>query len=120
MAKRRAFADEYAVRLNRAVVMLGERSPARVVRALVSEFGLSERQARRYVRAAERCPDGVVVPERSAVFTVRLPESLIAAVRAAAACGGDSLSATTAHALRVGLECPDGSGEGSARGGTPG
>ena len=119
MAKRRAFADEYAVRVNRAVVLLGERSPAAAVRALAGEYGLSERQARRYVRAAERCPDGVVVPERTAVFTVRLPESLIAGVRAAAARDGGSLSATAARALRAGLERADGPGERSARGGAP-
>jgi len=119
MARRRAYADEYAVRVNRAVVLLGERSPAAVVRALVAEHGLSERQARRYVRAAERCPGGVLVPERTAVFTVRLPVSLIAGVRAAAARSGGSLSATTAHALRAGLERVDGLGERSARGGAP-
>jgi hypothetical protein len=61
----------------------------------------------------------VLVPERSAVFTVRLPESLIAAVRAAAACGGGSLSATTADALRAGLERVDGRGGRSGRGGAP-
>jgi len=71
------------------------------------------------VRAAERCPDGVLVPERTAVFTVRLPESLIAAVRAAAARGGESLSATVAHALRAGLERADEPGGRSARGGAP-
>lgn len=119
MAKRRAFADEYAIRLNRAVVLLGERAPAGAVRALASEHGLSERQARRYVRAAESCPDGVLVPERVATFTVRLPESLIAAVRAAAVRGGGSLSATTAHALRAGLERVDGRVERSRRGGAP-
>jgi predicted DNA-binding transcriptional regulator YafY len=119
MAKRRAFADEYAVRVNRAVALLGERSPAGAVRALAGEHGLSERQARRYVRAARRCPDGVLVPERTAVFTVRLPESLIAGVRGAAARGGVSLSETTAHALRVWLERVDGPGERSARGAAP-
>jgi hypothetical protein len=117
MAKRRAFADEYAIRVNRAGVLLSERSSAGAVRALASEHGLSERQARRYVRAAERCPGGVAVPERTAVFTVRLPESLIAAIRAAAARGGGSLSETTARALRAGLERVDGPGERSARGG---
>jgi hypothetical protein len=61
----------------------------------------------------------VLVPERSAVFTVRLPESLIAGVRGAAACGGVSLSETTARALRAGLERVDGLGERSARGGAP-
>jgi len=117
MARRRAFADEYAVRVNRAVALLAGRTPAAVVWALVDEYGLSERQARRYVRAAERCPDGVAVPERTVVFTVRLPVSLVAGVRAAAARAGDSLSATTARALRAGLERPDRSAKRSARGG---
>ena len=53
MAVRRAYADEYAVRVNRAVELLAERSPADAVRALQAEYVLSERQARRYVNAAE-------------------------------------------------------------------
>ena len=44
----------------------------------------SERQARRYVPAAQLAPDGVVVPERTAVFTVKLPASLIARLRTVA------------------------------------
>jgi hypothetical protein len=39
MALRRAFADEYAVRVNRAVVLLGDRSAADAVRALRSMRG---------------------------------------------------------------------------------
>jgi hypothetical protein len=111
MASRRAHADEYAVRVNRAVVLLGERSPAAVVRALQDEHGLSERQARRYVRAAQCSPDGVIVPERTVVFTVRLPGSLVERVRAVAAGSGISLSATVTDALVCGLA-------GSERGGT--
>jgi hypothetical protein len=91
MAKRRAYVDEYAIRVNRAVALLGERSPAAAARALATEHGLSERQARRYVQAARLCPCGVVVPERTTVFTVRLPASLIAGVRGAAAISGASL-----------------------------
>jgi hypothetical protein len=116
MAERRAHAEEFAVRVNRAVGLLGERSPAAVVCALAVEFGLSERQARRYVQAARRCPDGVVVPERAATLAVRLPVSLLARVRSAAAASGESLSATAARALHTGL---DRLGEGSARGGAP-
>ena len=71
MALRRAHADEYAVRVNRAVELLADRSPADAVRALQAEHGLSERQARRYVNAALERPGGVAVPERTAVFTVR-------------------------------------------------
>jgi hypothetical protein len=99
MASRRAYADEYAVRLNRAVELLVDRSPADAVRALQVEHALSERQARRYVNAAIEQPDGVRVPERTAVFTVRLAPSLIAGLRAAARSRGQSLSATVAEAV---------------------
>lgn len=104
MASRRAFADEYAVRVNRAVVLLGDLSPADVVRALHAEHGLSERQARRYVNAALERPGGVVVPERSAVFTVRLAPSLVAGLRRHAQLRGLTLSATVSEAARLYLD----------------
>jgi hypothetical protein len=104
MALRRAHADEYAVRVNRAVVLLGDRSAADAVRALQAEHGLSERQARRYVNAALARPEGVVVPERTAVFTVRLTPSLIAGLRRHARSRGQTLSATVAEAVRSHLE----------------
>jgi predicted DNA-binding transcriptional regulator YafY len=101
MALRRAHADEYAVRVNRAVELLGDRSLADVVRALQAEHGLSERQARRYVNAAREMPDGLAVPERTAVFTVRLAPSLIAGLRRHADSRGQTLSATVAEAVRL-------------------
>ena len=104
MALRRAYADEYAVRVNRAVVLLGDRSAADAVRALQAEHGLSERQARRYVNAALQRPEGVVVPERTAVFTVRLAPSLIAGLRRHAHSRGQTLSATVAEAVSSYLE----------------
>jgi hypothetical protein len=100
MALRRAYADEYAERVNRAAVLLRVRSPADAVRALQAEFGLSERQARRYVNAGLGRPDGVPVPERTAVFTVRLAPSLIGALRERASATGQTLSAVTAEAVR--------------------
>ena len=104
MADRRARADEFARRLNRAAELLCERPPSAARRVLQAEYGLSERQARRYIRAAERTPHGVVVPERTVVFTVRLPPSVIDTLRHAAGDSGRSLSATAADALRVGIE----------------
>ena len=99
MASRRAHADEYAVRVNRAVELLVDWSSADAVRALQAEYRLSERQARRYVNEALARPDGVVVPERTAVFTVRLAPSLIAGLRERARVSGVSLSAATAAAV---------------------
>jgi hypothetical protein len=101
MASRRACADEYAVRVNRAVELLGERSPADAVRVLQVEHALSERQARRYVNAAIERPDGVAVPERTAVFTVRLAPSLISGLRSRARSRGQTLSATVAEAVSL-------------------
>ena len=104
MASRRAHADEYAVRVNRAVELLVDRSPADAVRALQVEHALSERQARRYVNAALERPEGVAVPERTAVFTVRLAPSLIAGLRRRARSRGQTLSATVAEAVRLYLD----------------
>ena len=82
MASRRAYADEYALRVNRAVELLAEElAPADAERVLQAEHRLSERQARRYVSAAIERPEGVAVPERTTVFTVRLAPSLIAGLR---------------------------------------
>jgi hypothetical protein len=100
MAFRRAYADEYAVRVNRATVLVRDLSPADAVRALQAEFGLSERQARRYVNAGLEQPDGVPVPERTAVFTVRLAPSLIDGLRGRAGVTGQTLSGVTAEAVR--------------------
>ncbi len=104
MASRRAFADEYAVRVNRAVELLVGLSPADAVRVLVVEHALSERQARRYVNTARATPDGVLVPERTAVFTVRLAPSLLAGLRGRARLTGQTLSATLADAVRCYLD----------------
>ena len=104
MAGRRAFADEYAVRVNRAVELLVDLSPADAVRSLQAEHALSERQARRYVNAANATPDGVLVPERTAVFTVRLAPSLIAGLRRHSRSRGQTLSATVAEAVGLYLD----------------
>jgi hypothetical protein len=104
MASRRAFADEYAVRVNRAVELLAELSSADAVRALEAEHALSERQARRYVNAARATPGGVLVPERTAVFTIRLAPSLIAGLRRHSRSRGQSLSATVAEAVGLYLD----------------
>jgi hypothetical protein len=81
-----------------------ELTPADAVRALQAEHALSERQARRYVNAARATPDGVMVPERTVVFTVRLAPSLIAGLRCHSRSRGQSLSATVAEAVGLYLD----------------
>ena len=110
MASRRAYADEYALRVNRAVELLADVSPADAVRALQGEHALSERQARRYVRAARATPEGVAVPERTAVFTVRLAPSLIAGLHRHARSRGQTRrrmgEGTSEWSRRAAEECP--------------
>ena len=96
------------------MVLVRRLSPADAVRALQVEFGLSERQARRYVNAAQAAPGGMVVPERTAVFTVRLAPSLIDGLRTRAGLTGQTLSAVTAEAVRAYLAGAGGRGGGQA------
>ena len=112
---RRAYADEYAVRVNRAVELVADLTPADAVRALQAEHGLSERQTRRYVNVALERPDGVMVPERTVVFTVRLAPSLIAGLRWHARSRGQTLSAAVAEAVECFLGQVHGRRSGKAR-----
>jgi hypothetical protein len=100
--------------VNRAAVLVRDCSSADAVRALQAEFSLSERQARGYVNAGLEQPDGARVPERTAVFTVRLAPSLIGALRDRAGATGQSLSAVTAEAVRVYLAAGGERGGGQA------
>jgi hypothetical protein len=72
-------------------------------RVLAERFGVSARQARRYV---EQAASGgrVAVPEASVVFTVKLPASLAVRVRRHAHEAGVTISAVVAGALWEFLE----------------
>lgn len=96
---RRARGEEYAARVNAAAALVAAgASVADAARELAGRFGLSERQARRYVqRAATGGP--VEAPQATAVFTVKLPVQLVARVRAHAAASGRTISSVVAQAL---------------------
>jgi hypothetical protein len=96
---RRARGDEYAARVNAAAELAtGGASVAAAARELAGRFGLSQRQARRYVeRAAAGGP--VAVPAATTVFTVKLPVHLAARVRVHAAESGRTLSSVVAQAV---------------------
>jgi len=71
---------------------------AEAARVLAERYGCSLRQARRYAEHAAAA-GRVVVPEQTTVFTVKLPSSLVARVRAAARESGTTISAMVAQAL---------------------
>jgi hypothetical protein len=99
MAGRRADAGGYAGRVNAAVELLAAGIPAPdAVRVVAQRFGVSQRQARRYVdRAGAGGP--VSAPAATVVFTVKVPVDLVARVREQARASGGTISALVTQAL---------------------
>ncbi|MGH3410527.1 MAG: ribbon-helix-helix protein, CopG family [Streptosporangiaceae bacterium] len=96
---RRVGGAEYAERVNAAAGLLEAGVPvAEAARVLAGRFGCSQRQARRYAERAARA-GRADVPPAGAVFTVRLPAGLAAAVREHARASGRTISAVVAQAL---------------------
>lgn len=105
---RRARADQRARRINAAAELLDAGvETADAARQIARRFGLSERQARRYVDTArEQGP--VAVPEPTVVFTVRLPAGLVARLRDHARASRATLSSVVAAAVEAWLDRPPG------------
>jgi len=97
--RRRARLAQYAERVNRALGLLRRFPPAAVLRTLSRRYGVSPRQARRYVEAAQQHPEELPVPEATVVFTVKLPVSLARRLRALARTTGESLSSLVTRGL---------------------
>jgi hypothetical protein len=99
MAGGRVDGVEHALRLNAATELAaGGVEPSQAARVLAVRFGVSVRQARRYVdQAAASGP--VEVPDRHVVFTVKLPAGLAERVRAHARESDTTISALVTRAL---------------------
>jgi hypothetical protein len=96
---RRADGVEYAQRVNVAADLTAAgMSAVDAARVLAARFGVSGRQARRYVDLAA-ASGRREVPETGVVFTVKLPASLAARVREHAQAGGVTMSALVASVL---------------------
>jgi hypothetical protein len=80
-----------------------ELPPAEVVRRLVGTHGVSKRQAHRYIQLAQKATAPMPIPEKKAVFTVKLPRSLIGQVRRSARQSGMTISDWVASALQRSL-----------------
>ncbi len=99
MAGSRSGGVAYARRVNAAADLLaGGASPVDAASVLATRFGVSARQARRYVDEASSTGRRTV-PQTSVVFTVKLPPALVTRVRRRAARSGVTISALVAEAL---------------------
>jgi hypothetical protein len=77
--------------------------PVEAVRRLVRTHGVSKRQAHRYIQLAQQATAPMPIPEEKAVFTVKLPRTLIGQVRRNARQSGVAISDWVARALQRSL-----------------
>ena len=96
---------EVVQRINAAQVLLRKyTSTAKVGKLLVQRYGVSGRQAYRYILQAQKSKAPLPIPERKVVFTVKLPLSLVHRLRKLARSREKSLSAMVTHALELFLK----------------
>ncbi len=101
---KRSLQSEFAERVNAVRSLLKEGSRDEALSAIMDRFGVSRRQAYRYIKEALRTKHPVVVPERKVVFTVKVPESLVSLIKYVANATGESLSAIVTQALKAFLK----------------
>ena len=103
--RKRSPQAELAERVNVARSLLkGGSSRDETLSMIMDRFGVSRRQAYRYVEEALRIKRTVPVPERKVVFTVKVPESLVSLIRHVANATGESLSSIVTQALNAFLK----------------
>lgn len=87
-----------------------QRSPQAILSTLMSRWGLSRRQAYRYLLQAQSGLELRPVPASKSIFTVNLPRPLILAVRARCRHQGRRLSHVVEEVLQRWLETPSSHG----------
>ena len=103
--------SEQTRRVNVTVSLLQKKnSPPKVLSWLIVHYGISRRQAYRYLQQAQSTPGPLPVPEEKIVFTVKLPRSLIGKLRQRARRERGTISHWVEGALRRSLNQPQGHG----------
>lgn len=73
---------ERARRINAALSFIKEcDTVAQAVRSIELQYGISKRQAYRYVQEAQKVGTHIPIPESKVAFTIKLPPSLIQSLR---------------------------------------
>jgi hypothetical protein len=93
---------ERAKRINTAISFLKEFSSlAKAAMALTAQYGISKRQAYRYVKEAESAGKQIPVPDQKVAFTVKLSQNLTQSLRQYAQFKGQTLSEVVTQALEA-------------------
>ena len=103
--------SEQARRVNVTASLLRQKtSPPEVLSWLIAHYGVSRRQAYRYLQQAQNIRVPLPVPEAKGVFTVKLPVSLIRQVRQRSGRERGAISQWVERALRRSLNLRRGHG----------
>lgn len=96
---------ERAKRINfaRAVISRYD-TTANAVSAMIDQYGISKRQAYRYVQEAKMIRKDVPIPDTKIAFTVKLSQNLIQALRQHAKETGKTLSEIVTRSLEAFLQ----------------
>jgi len=93
---------ERAKRINTAITFLKEYgSFAEAAVALSAQYGISKRQAYRYVKEAATADSQIPVPDQKIAFTVKLSQNLTLTLRQYAQFKGLTLSEVVTQALEA-------------------
>jgi hypothetical protein len=89
-----------ARQLNAALCLLKRNVPLReAAQSLSREFGLSSRQAYRYLEEAAQLDEPVAITEATVPITLKLPPTTVQGLRAYARSSGQSIGVIVARAL---------------------
>lgn len=96
--------SEKTRRVNATVnLLIKEASALKVLNRLVATYGISRRQAYRYLQQAQTAGQPVPVPEVKVVFTVKLSRSVVQQIRRRVRQEGGSISQWVEGELRRSL-----------------
>ena len=100
-----------AERINTALGLLQySESLAAAARTMVEAYGMSKRQAYRYLQEAQAQPQPLRIPEQKIAFTVKLPPAIVEEARQHARQHAQSLSHVVEQALEAYLQREEPSG----------
>lgn len=100
-----------AERINAALELLnGQVSSVEAAQQLAEAYGMSMRQAYRYLQAARQQQQPVAIPEQKIPFTVKLAPSVVTALRQHAINQQMSLGEAVQRAITVYLQAEEQSG----------
>jgi predicted DNA-binding transcriptional regulator YafY len=96
---------ERAQRINTALSLIKKLDTvSKAADAMTEEYGISKRQAYRYIHDANKIGAEIPIPDQKIAFTVKLSQSLIRGLREYAKQSGQSLSEIVTQSLEVFLQ----------------